>query len=216
MEEPSPLVVGVLLCGGASRRMGFDKTQLIVYGTTMAARTAGLMRQVVVSAVEVGPGLSGLTSVREDQPGSGPLAAISAGWNAVSDDEHTGALVVAGDLPFVSEPLLRLLVEWESSRSVVPVVDGRDQPLCARWSRNDLAEARELLSRGERSLRHMSRRADVDYLDESTWGRVATWREFADVDTPEDLRRLGLIDLDRGEERDRGPQYGAAAPEEYL
>jgi molybdopterin-guanine dinucleotide biosynthesis protein A len=172
--------------------MGFDKTQLVVAGSTMAVRTANLLRRVVASAVEVGPGLSGLSSLREEPAGAGPLAAVVAGWDTLRDGGYGAALVVAGDLPFVSEPLLRLLVEWESTRSVVPVVDGRDQPLCARWSREDLDEARELLVRGERSLRHLSKRSNVDYLDESTWGRVATWREFADVDTPDDLRRFGL------------------------
>jgi molybdopterin-guanine dinucleotide biosynthesis protein A len=136
----------MLLCGGASQRMGFDKTQLVVGGSTMAVRTANLLSRVVASAVEVGPGLSGLWSLREEPPGAGPLAAVVAGWDALGDGEYSAALVLAGDLPFISEPLLRLLVEWESARSVVPVVDGRDQPLCARWSREDLDEARELLA----------------------------------------------------------------------
>jgi molybdopterin-guanine dinucleotide biosynthesis protein A len=172
--------------------MGWDKTQLVVGGTTLGVRTADMMLRVVSSAVEVGPGLSGLPSLREEPAGEGPLAAIAAGWDSLRDGGYTGALVVAGDLPFLTEALLRLLVEWATSRSVVPTVDGRDQPLCARWSRHDLDEASELLARGERSLRHLSERADVDYLDESQWSHVATGRDFADLDTPDDLRRLGI------------------------
>jgi molybdenum cofactor guanylyltransferase len=202
----------MLLCGGASQRMGFDKTQLVVGGSTMAVRTANLLSRVVASAVEVGPGLSGLWSLREEPPGAGPLAAVVAGWDALGDGEYSAALVLAGDLPFISEPLLRLLVEWESARSVVPVVDGRDQPLCARWSREDLDEARELLAHGERSLRHLSKRTDVDYLDELTWGRVATWREFADVDTPDDLRRFGLNEPVGPSAEGRDPSGGPAPP----
>jgi molybdopterin-guanine dinucleotide biosynthesis protein A len=172
--------------------MGFDKTQLVVDGVALAVRTADTLRRVVTSAVEVGPGLTGLMAVREETPGAGPLAAVSAGWEVLGHGGYSAALVVAADLPFVSERLLRLLAEWASPLSVVPVVDGRDQPLCARWSREDLDQARELLASGERSLRHLSNRIDVEYIDESGWGSVATWREFADVDTPEDLRRYAI------------------------
>lgn len=192
MSGPSERVAAILLCGGSSRRLGWDKTRLEVDGVRVPRRTATLLRSVVASAVEVGPGVSGLVVTREEPVGSGPLAAIAAGWQLVGKDDHVGALVIAGDLPFVSDALLRLLVEWESDYSVVPVVAGRDQPLCARWSRADLDDARGRLAAGERSMKHLANRRDVAYLDESAWGRVATAREFADVDTPDDLRLFGL------------------------
>jgi molybdenum cofactor guanylyltransferase len=190
---PRPHPVGaILLCGGASRRMGWDKTRLRVDGTLVVARTGRLLSRVADARVEVGPGLTGLACAREDPPGEGPLAAVGAGWAALDGGGLAGALVVAGDLPFVSAPLLELLLEAGSAGSVVPVVDGRDQPLCAYWCRRDLDEVRGLLSRGERSLRFLAHRVDVTYLDEAAWGRVASARDFADVDTPGDLERLGL------------------------
>jgi CTP:molybdopterin cytidylyltransferase MocA len=33
----------------------------------------------------------------------------------------------------------------------------------------------------------------VEVLDESRWGHVVNEEEFFDVDTPEDLQRLGLM-----------------------
>ncbi|MDE3083461.1 MAG: hypothetical protein KGJ39_08620, partial [Acidobacteriota bacterium] len=76
--------------------------------------------------------------------------------------------------------------------SVVPVVDGRAQPLCARWSPHDLERARELAARGERSVRHVAAQSDVTLLGDSHWGHVATPATFFDVDDPDDLDRLGL------------------------
>jgi molybdenum cofactor guanylyltransferase len=172
--------------------MGFDKTRVVVDGSTIAARTGEILKSVVERAVEVGPGVSELPSTLEDPPGSGPLAAVAAGWDLLRGEGFTHALVVAGDLPFLTDALLELLIEWPSAGSVVPVVRGRDQPLCARWSREDLDDARGLLERGERSLAHLAGRPDVDYLDEGAWGSVATERQFADVDTSEDLERWGL------------------------
>ena len=55
---------GILLTGGASRRMGTDKATIVVGGETLARRTARLLSAVCDPAVEVGPGASDLPAVR--------------------------------------------------------------------------------------------------------------------------------------------------------
>jgi molybdopterin-guanine dinucleotide biosynthesis protein A len=173
--------------------MGRDKSRLIVDGTTLAARTAALLRLVVETAVEVGPGVSGLPSTNEVLHGEGPLVAITEGCRALRAGGHSGsALVVACDLPLLSEALLRFLVEWPSSASVVPVVQGRAQPLCAKWGRDDLDAASKFVGQGVRSLKHLTRQRDVVLLDETAWRDVAAEEVFSDVDSPADLQRLGL------------------------
>jgi len=173
--------------------MGYDKSQLIVDGSTLAVRTASLLQLVVETALEVGPGVSGLASRREEPSGEGPLVAVAEGWRALHELGRTGsALVVACDLPLLSERFLRFLVEWEAPGSVVPVVRGRAQPLCAKWCRDDLEHAGKLVGEGVRSLRHVTARPDVTLLDESMWRGVATEEQFSDVDSPADLHRLGL------------------------
>lgn len=176
--------------------MGHDKSQLIVDGSTLAVRTAALLLSVAEPVIEVGPGRSGLPATLEEPPGEGPLAAISAGRRALRDRGYSGsALVIACDMPLLTEQLLRLLVEWESPNSVVPVVRGRPQPLCARWGQEDLDNANEFLRRGVRSLDHLSKQRGVVLLDESAWRDVATEQQFSDVDSVADLQRLGLAAL---------------------
>jgi molybdenum cofactor guanylyltransferase len=193
MSDPSSTVAAILLTGGKSRRLGRDKTQLIVEGSTLAVRTAKLLHLVVETAIEVGPGVSGLPSTREQPPGEGPLAALAAGCQALRHRGHVGgALAIACDLPLLSESLLGLLVDWETPGSVVPVVHGRPQPLCARWSAHDLDAAGPMFSQGVRSLRHLAAQSDVVLLGKAEWGLVANEEQFSDVDTPEDLERLGL------------------------
>ena len=173
--------------------MGQDKSQLIVDGSTLAVRTARLLLLVVELAVEVGPGVSGLPTTLEEPPGEGPLAAIAAGCRALRERGHVGsALVVACDLPCLSEGLLRFLVEWDSPGSVVPVVRGRPQPLCAKWGPEDLDNASQLFNHGVRSLRHLSVQPEVVLLEESSWQLVADEDEFSDIDSPADLHRFGL------------------------
>ena len=191
--SPIPRVAGILLTGGASRRMGSDKATLVVAGAPSARRIASLLSRVAHPVLEVGPGCSGLASVREDPLGEGPLVAVAAGGRALRRLGHSGpALVLACDLPLVDESLLRFLARRPGPTSVVPEVEGRSQPLCARWSLADLTAAAALAAAGERALRAMAWDPGTDRPGEPEWSAVASARTFADADSPDDLDRLGL------------------------
>ena len=183
----------IVLTGGASRRMGSDKATLALGGVTLAERTAGLLSGLVALAVEVGAGVSGLASVREDPPGGGPLAAIVAGHRALLGSglvPWCACLVLACDLPLLDRAVLARLCAGPAGRSVLPVIGGLAQPLCARWSSDDLVAASAAFAGGERSLHHLPDRGRALLLDEAVWGEEAA--RFSDVDTPADLMRLGL------------------------
>lgn len=186
-------VAGILLTGGASRRMGFDKASLVVEGVPLAARLAAMLVEVARPVIEVGPGRAGIPAVREDPPGSGPLVAVAAGWEALGRQGRPGAaLVLSCDLPLLRPALLELLASWPGSASVVPLWGGRPQPLCARWSERDLDAAAALVGTGQRAMRALLDRPGVELLGESVWSTVAPADSLADVDRPEDLERLGL------------------------
>lgn len=182
-------MAGVLLTGGASRRMGTDKATLLVNGETLAVRAARVLSAACDPVIEVGAGVSGLPAVREEPPGAGPLAALLAGVGALGDPPSV--VLLGCDLPFVEAPLLRLLLERAGSGTVIPIVAGRSQYACARYGPAALDEAYAALRSGDRSLRAIAG-SDCEFLSESEWGAVASAQAFADVDTPEDLRRLGL------------------------
>ncbi len=178
--------------------MGRDKASLTLGATTLATRVASVLRDVTDTAIEVGPGRSGLPNIVERPPGTGPLTAIAAGWGhlVATTERRCPVLVLACDLPDVTVSLLRWLADYPDERpagdrtarcSVVPVVGGQSQPLCARWSVVDLDLTRTLVTRGERSLRHVFGES-ARYPAEDEWSRVAAPSAFVDLDTPEDLK----------------------------
>ncbi len=190
---PVPGLAGILLTGGASRRMGTDKATLVIGGETCARRVARLLARVASVALEVGPGHSGLPRVAEPRPGRGPLVALAQAAAQLSRAGHSGpALLLACDLPLLSEELLRLLAGWPGDTTVVPVVAGRAQPLCARLSPAALADAPALAAAGRQSMTALLESHVVTWLQEDAWGHVASEATFADLDTPSDLDRLGL------------------------
>ena len=169
-----------------------DKTRIRIAGCRLADIVGDVLATVCDPVVEVGPGVSRFASVQDEPPGEGPLAAIAAGWEHLrAQGNPQPALVLAADLPLISSPLLRLLAGWPGHSSVVPVVDGIAQPLCARWSIPDMESARERLTQ-TRSVNFLASADDAVLVDESAWGNVADLTVFADVDYQRDFERLGL------------------------
>jgi molybdenum cofactor guanylyltransferase len=186
-------VAGLLLTGGSSRRMGHDKATLVIEGEPNARRLGALLAGVVEPALEVGGQCSGLAAIADEQPGEGPLTALVTGWSALSGAGHEGSVVVlACDLPLVTSAFLRWLAQYPGERSVVPLVDGRLQPLCARWSAPDLRRSVERAADGARSLRELLEEMDPVTVRPSDWAGVAAPSTLSDADTPDDLKRLGL------------------------
>jgi molybdopterin-guanine dinucleotide biosynthesis protein A len=143
--------------------------------------------------LEVGSGASRLAAVREDPPGAGPLAALAAGALELRARGQMGPVfVLAVDLPFIEPVVLSWLIEHPARGTVVPRVAGAAQSLCARYSADALVVAEQLVAEGERSVRALLAAVPVTYLDEDAWGAVCDAQAFADVDTPEDLARLGF------------------------
>ncbi len=195
MAQRTDAVGGLLLTGGASRRMGEDKALIELGGQRLVDRAAALLTAVADPVIEVGPGWSGLPAVREDPPGSGPLAALSAGAAALRAAGHDGSvLVLAVDMPRVGVELLRFLAGRVGTATAVPRAGGHPQPMCARYGPDVLAAVDERLAAGGRSLRDLletlAPSGAVSWVEPEEWEPVAGPEAFADVDTPEDLRRL--------------------------
>ena len=188
-------VAGILLTGGRSRRIGTDKASLVLDGESLAARSARLLVQVCDPVLELGDGLSGLPSLREEPPGSGPLAALAAAGDELRARGHRGAaILLAVDLPHVDVPLLRLLREWPGAPTVVPTAGGRTQQVCARYGPEAMLAAGSLVTAGVRSLHELLDVVEHDLIDEQVWAAVGGPDAFADVDTRADAERL-RIDL---------------------
>ena len=145
-------VEAFILAGGASRRMGTDKSQLLLNGQTLTQRIAETLRQVASAVTIVGRSFDDprVKSVDDVYPQWGALGGVHTALSACSAD---WALVVACDMPFVSSDLFaRLAGHRGPFEAVAPVQsDGRPQPLCAIYRVSPcLATAEKLIRAGER------------------------------------------------------------------
>jgi molybdopterin-guanine dinucleotide biosynthesis protein A len=184
---------GILLTGGRSRRLGVDKASLLLDGETLAARAAHRLSAVCAPVIELGDGVSPLPALREVEPGAGPLAALAAAGAWLREHSHDGPVVVlAVDLPNVDERVLGWLRDRPGEPTAVPRVDGRLQPVCARYGSDALLAAQSLVTGGIRALHELLDVIDHDVVEPDEWRAVATDDTFLDLDTPADAERFGI------------------------
>lgn len=101
-------LTGVILAGGTSSRLGRDKAELVIgeSGLPMVTKAARLLGRVVPEVLIVGRRHEEFSGLPDDVPGTGPVGAITTALR------HTGTacLVLACDMPFMDEGVLRLLL----------------------------------------------------------------------------------------------------------
>jgi molybdopterin-guanine dinucleotide biosynthesis protein A len=103
-------VVGFMLAGGRSSRMGRDKALVDLGGQTLAARAIGLLQSAGLSAAIAGARseLADIAPVIPDQEqDQGPLSGICS---ALASTQAEFAVFISVDLPLLSASLLKFLV----------------------------------------------------------------------------------------------------------
>jgi molybdenum cofactor cytidylyltransferase len=192
-----PMVAAVILAAGRSSRMGRNKLLLDLEGKPILchavdqALAAGLSEIVVVSGhqaakVREALGDRAVKVVEAREHKLGMSASLKAGIRALGPKTEA-ALVMLGDMPQVSAPLLRRLMAaynpLEGRSIVVPTVDGkRGNPVL--FDRRYFAEM--LALEGDVGARHLIGAHDDQVAELS----VEDAAVFTDVDTPEAYDRL--------------------------
>lgn len=183
--------LGVVLAGGASRRMGRDKAGLELDGETLALRAARRLAEVCAEVVIAGAGrasVPGFPAV-EDGPGRGPAAGI---LGAARARPGRPLLVLACDLPQVPAALLAELAR-SAADLAVPRRGGELEPACALYRPQALALLEERVGRGELALHGLAREPGltVRLLGEDEIARFGPPEDiFLNLNTPEDLARF--------------------------
>jgi molybdopterin-guanine dinucleotide biosynthesis protein A len=106
----NPDVSALILAGGKATRFGgIDKRELVIGGRTIFARQCEVLGTLVAEIIVSSPhDIAGYRTVRDAIAGAGPLAGIAAGLAAATTP---WLLVVAGDMPFLSKPLIEMMLD---------------------------------------------------------------------------------------------------------
>lgn len=180
MEEAT----AIIMAGGEGRRIGADKSMLLVAGRPMveiiAEQLRGSFSRILISANEVEKLVFlDLPIVRDRIPGQGPLMGIASALEA-SDNELN--FVVACDIPCIDlRYVRRMLMEANGVDAVIPTTgDGNYEPLFAVYRKSALGAIDEVLSSGGRKISDIFGRCRVKFikLEAEQYANLNTMAEF--------------------------------------
>ncbi|KXX70238.1 hypothetical protein AVL50_12765 [Flammeovirga sp. SJP92] len=188
-----PKLKGLVLVGGKSTRMGEDKAMLNYHGQPQWKYSYELLSQfcddVFVSVGEEDDRFSEVAQIQDKFLGMGPLGGI---LSAFQSDPNSAWLVVACDLPLLSQASLHQLVVSRNPQKYAtsfqsPQMDF-PEPLICIWEPKAYGKLLEFLSWGYSSPMKTLVNSDIELVIPNHEN------EMANANTPEEYRRLkGLL-----------------------
>jgi len=185
-------LTGIVLAGGASRRMGRDKAFLDLDGRPLIEvvieRIAQVCAEVLVVAGDARPytGL-GVPVVEDRFRGVGVLGGLHAGLEAAA---YELALAVGCDMPFLNPDLLRTFASWAEGFDVAVLRYGNGEqvePLHGAYRCTCLPTIKMAIRAGRRRIISFFPQVRVRYVPpEDVTPFDPDLRSFRNVNTPEE------------------------------
>ncbi|HDR3890053.1 TPA: molybdenum cofactor guanylyltransferase [Bacillus cereus] len=190
-------IAGIVLAGGQSSRFGEPKALATWRGKTFIEYSIEALKEVVTDVVVISnPAITNdllhilHVPVVEDiamYKGNGPLAGLLTGMNHLHADWY---IVAPCDTPNISKQWARKMVSYinEDIEVIVPVIDGRKQPLLALYHRDVKEKIEYLLQEEKRSVQQLLSQCHVRYVtvEESQLPKEL----FLNVNTKEEYSQL--------------------------
>jgi molybdopterin-guanine dinucleotide biosynthesis protein A len=148
-------IVGAILAGGGSSRMGADKATMPVNGIPMITHVAGTLSQVfaeviVLAGREARYPFLGLKHISDIFEECGPLGGIHA---ALVHASPNSVFILACDMPFVPPALIDFMVSHKSQvEAKVASIGGKVQPLCGLYDSECRETMESRLQKGKNSV----------------------------------------------------------------
>lgn len=195
-------ITGVLLTGGASRRMGKNKAFLQLEGQPLLQRSLDVLqsvcREVLISSrgseIYEGYGFKVVPDVIKDK---GPLGGL---YSVLPEAKYEQLFIAACDMPLLQAKAIKAVCrELGDYDAVVPYISGRMHPLHGSYHRRILPLVERNLQSGKLKLMDLlnSCRSRILNFDEAfPEGEDKEWLEssFWNVNTPDDWERIKNAD----------------------
>lgn len=145
---------GIVLAGGASRRMGRNKAGLELMGKTLLECQADKFRSLGIRDImlsgETCPALSGARVIPDEYVGKGPLGGLHACLRAA---QNPACLVVSVDTPLIPAEALEQLCRAHTGGVTVLRHGGREEPLLGVYDRRAADAIAALIEDGRYAVR---------------------------------------------------------------
>jgi molybdenum cofactor guanylyltransferase len=190
-------MTGIILAGGASRRMGTDKAFLEVNGRPLiehilAVFSSLFARTIVVTNTPERYRGYGVEITSDALAISGPLTGIYSGLLRSSDEYN---FVAACDMPFLNAGLISYMGEIAAGNdAVIPQFGGFLEPLHAIYRKGILPAIEMQVLKQDRRIRGLFDHIQVRYITEEEIVRFDPQkRSFKNLNTPKEYKEAACL-----------------------
>ncbi|MDA3779161.1 MAG: molybdenum cofactor guanylyltransferase [Bacteroidales bacterium] len=186
-------IIGIVLAGGKSSRMGQEKGLIKYKNKTLIEYVIESITpfcdNIIISSSNKEYKKLGLSIIEDEIPDCGPLGGI---YSAMKNTNADNYLVVSCDLPFISQKLLKNMIsicdEWDA---IIPVDwNNRVQPLCACYGRSFLPNVQNAIKNGEFKIIRALKDLDVNFFSIKENSSLFSSLMFYNVNFPSDLNYI--------------------------
>ena len=191
-------ITGIVLAGGQSRRMGFNKAEAELHGESMLIRIIDKLKEIspfiVVSSGTTNYPNIPYMQIPDEHPQCGPMGGIYSVLKASSTSLN---LVVSCDIPLVSIDLLEHIVAIAAhSEALITVpIDENDQSqmLCAVYRKEVLPILKQQIEASAFKMKNLLNLVSVEYVYIPKEHPLYDKHAFMNVNSPinlEEARKL--------------------------
>jgi len=170
VKETIPTIKGLVLVGGKSTRMGKDKSQLNYFGKPQKEVAKELLEnhnlETFYSVKDFSTSLEMTSEIKDTFLNLGPFGGICS---AFQKDPNTAWLVLATDVPFVNDELIKLLLEKRNPSKVTTTIKGKGkefvEPLITIYEPKAYPILLQYLAQGYSCPRKVLINSDVEIVE---------------------------------------------------
>jgi molybdopterin-guanine dinucleotide biosynthesis protein A len=186
------VVTGIVLAGGKSTRMGYDKGLAEINGKPLVSYAVKTLKaagcSVVISSNNPEYEQFGYPVIPDRILGIGPLGGI---YSALMISESWINVVFSCDMPLIPAEMIRFLLKRAyHSQSVIPIFKGYPEPLCGCYSKNITGIIEKLIKRKSYKMQNLLKNLETNYVEINRTFPFFGERMFANINDPVQLKEI--------------------------
>ena len=186
-------ITGIVLAGGQSRRMGIDKSMMMLNGKSLVEYSIDALKplcnKVVISSNKFIYDFTGCEVWPDALPGQAPIIGI---YSCLKRSETDINIILSCDMPLISTMILEYLLSNSEIHDITAPVHGDDfiEPLCGIYRKSSMVILKEFFDNGNFSLKDCIMAASHRLMPIDFQLPFFSQNLFSNINTPDDFDSL--------------------------
>lgn len=179
----------IILSGGKNSRMNYKTKAFLTinreYFLERIIRSVDKLENIIISCNNFDLYKNyreNVILVEDEYKDIGPIGGIYSSLKIIKNDR---AIVIAADMPFINSDIVNTLVEIDfKGDALIPIVNGKEQPLCGVYKRSSLEKIHNEILKENYKMKEILKKLEVTYIminDSKVMTNINTPEEYKDI-----------------------------------